>query len=76
MKQQQEQIQEIKVTKKISCLIITMDNKRNMFKTQKTIMIDKAIKLANMTHSVKEKCGLTSCIVWHKCNQSNRNGDK
>ena len=55
MKEQPEQIDGIKITDHIKYLGLTLDNKRNYFKTQQGKMIEKAQKLANMTYSVIEK---------------------
>ena len=47
MKEQPGQIDGIKITDHIKYLGLTLDNKRNYFKTQRGKMIEKAQKLAN-----------------------------
>ena len=55
MKEKPEVIEGIKVVSTIKYLGIKLDDKRNMFKTYKTEMMNKASKLANLTYSVIEK---------------------
>ena len=55
MKDRPEQIEGIKVVSNVTYLGIKLDDKRNLFKTQKKEMIEKAQRLANLTYSVIEK---------------------
>ena len=55
MKEKLEEIGGIKVVDNIKYLGLKIDDKRNMFKTQKSEMIAKAQNLANLTYSIIEK---------------------
>ena len=55
MKEQPDNIEDIEVVNKITYLGIEIDNKRSYFKSQRTKMIEKARKMANMTYSIIEK---------------------
>lgn len=55
MKEQPENIENIKVTEKIKYLGLEIDNKRNYFKSQKKNIMEKAQRLANVTYSVIAK---------------------
>ena len=57
MKEQPDNIEDIEVVNKITYLGIEIDNKRSYFKSQRTKMIEKARKMANMTYSIIEKGG-------------------
>ena len=55
MKEAPNNIENIQVTNSIKYLGIIVENTRNMFKTQKNNMIEKAQKMANVTYSVIAK---------------------
>lgn len=59
MENQPQEIEGIKVTDSIKYLGLTIDNKKNYFKTQKRIIIEKAQKLANTTY----------CVIAKSCNK-------
>ena len=52
---EENEIEGIKIVESIKYLGVTIDNKRNMFKTQKRQMIEKAEKLANLTYPIIAK---------------------
>ena len=54
-KEKPEEIEGIKVVETIKYLGIKLDDKRNMFKTHKEKMINKANRLANLTYSIIAK---------------------
>ena len=47
-----EDIEEVKVVNNMKYLGIVLDNKKNMYKTQKYNMLQKVKKLANMTYNI------------------------
>ena len=51
-----EEIESIRVVNRIKYLGIILDNKRDLFKTQREEMLCKAHNLANMTYSMINKC--------------------
>ena len=51
-----EDIEEVKVVNNMKYLGIVLDNKKNMYKSQKYNMIQKAKKLANMTYNITKTC--------------------
>ena len=55
LKEQPEYIGDIEVVSKIKYLGIEIDNKENYFRSQRTNIVEKARKIANMTYSIKEK---------------------
>ena len=55
MKMKPEEIEVLKVVDNIKYLRLKIDDKRNMFKTQKSEMTAKAQNLANLTYSLIEK---------------------
>ena len=55
MKEQPDELMGIQVVQSIKYLGIEIDNKRNYFKTQREKIIQKARKMANLTHCVLEK---------------------
>ena len=55
MKEQPDELMGIQVVQSIKYLRIEIDNKRNYFKTQREKIIQKARKMANLTHCVIEK---------------------
>ena len=55
MKEQPDELMGIQVVQSIKYLGIEIDNKRNYFKTQREKIIQKARKMANLTHCVIEK---------------------
>ena len=55
MQEQPDSIEEVEVRNNIKYLGIEISNSRNMFKNQKSIMIGKAQKMANITYSVIAK---------------------
>ena len=54
-KEKPEQIEGIRVVETIKYLGVKINNKRNMFKTQKEEMLQKANRLANLTYSIIAK---------------------
>ena len=55
LKEQPEYIGDIEVVSKIKYLGIEIDNKKNYFRSQRTNIVEKARKMANMTYSIIEK---------------------
>ena len=55
MKEEPTSIESIEVKSSFKYLGVTVENTRNMFKKQKSTMIEKAQKMANMTYSVIAK---------------------
>ena len=58
MKEQPDELMGIQVVQSIKYLGIEIDNKRNYFKTQRKnrqVTVQKARKMANLTHGVIEK---------------------
>ena len=55
MKEQPDELMGIQVVQSIKYLGIEIDNKRNYFKTHREKIIQKARKMANLTHCVIEK---------------------
>ena len=52
MKEKPQEIAGIKVNDKLKYLGITINDNRNFFKEQKKIMLEKALRMANMTYSI------------------------
>ena len=52
MKEKPEYIEDIKIESSIKYLGVTIDDNRNIFKTHKKLIIEKAQKLANLTYSI------------------------
>ena len=62
MKEQLADIGGVNIQVNIKYLGIVVNNKRNMFKTQKKNMLEKAHKLANMTYPVIHKSCQTTPV--------------